>query len=519
MLANLLSKIAEADRHTCDYTLNGLRTALAEIVACFPVYRGYISAREVVAEDLLNVEQATVAAKRRNKAADTSIFDFLHDVLTLVAAEGKSAAYHDQVLAFAMKFQQFTSPVMAKGLEDTNSYIYNRLLSLNEVGSDPRQFGVTIAAFHRANQARVKNWPHAMLATSTHDTKRSEDVRARLNVLSEIPAAWRLALRHWRNANSSLKHLVDGLLTPTPNDEYFIYQTLLGIWPSGKPDANEMACLGVRLTEYLIKAVREAKVHTSWINPNKAYEDAVLAFVNALVNAPLESTFMTDFLPFQRRIARLGMFNSLSQTVIKLTVPGVPDIYQGCELLNFSLVDPDNRRPVDFSYRRTMLDELQKLATKTSQQRRAGVSALCDALEDGRAKLLIIRSALALRERWPGVFQQGKYLQLAVKGEHSAHLCAYARIAGERAVITVAPRFFAQLLGDVDTLPLGEKVWGNTTVDMPSHRRYNQYTCAFTGKLLKPHQRLSGWCLPVAQVLAEFPVGLIIVESVQSSGA
>lgn len=516
VLANLLSKIAEADRHTCDYTLNGLRTALAEIVACFPVYRGYISAREVVAEDLLNVEQATVAAKRRSKAADTSIFDFLHDVLTLVATEGKSPAYHDQVLTFAMKFQQFTSPVMAKGLEDTNSYIYNRLLSLNEVGSDPRQFGVTIAAFHRANQARVKNWPQAMLATSTHDTKRSEDVRARLNVLSEIPAAWRLALQHWRNANSSLKHRVDGRLIPTPNDEYFIYQTLLGIWPSGKPDANEMACLGVRLAEYLLKAVREAKVHTSWINPNTAYEDAVLAFAHALVNTPVESPFMTDFLPFQRRIARLGMFNSLSQTLIKLTVPGVPDIYQGCELLNFSLVDPDNRRPVDFSYRRTMLDELQKLATQTSQQRSAGVSALCDTLEDGRAKLLIIRSALVLRERWQEVFQQGKYLQLTVKGEHAAHLCAYARIDGERTVITVAPRFFAQLPGDIDTLPVGEKVWGNTTVDMPFHPRDKQCTCAFTGKVLKPHQRLSGWCLSVAQVLAEFPVGLIIVERVQS---
>jgi (1->4)-alpha-D-glucan 1-alpha-D-glucosylmutase len=336
-------------------------------------------------------------------------------------------------------------------------------------------------------------------------------------VLSEIPDAWRLALQHWRNANSSRKHSVDGLLIPTPNDEYFIYQTLLGIWPSGKPDANEMARLDVRLAEYLVKAVREAKVHTSWINPNKAYEDAVLAFAHALVNAPVEGPFMTDFLPFQRRIARLGVFNSLSQTLIKLTVPGVPDIYQGCELLNFSLVDPDNRRPVDFSYRQTMLDELQKLATQTTQQRSAGVIALCETLEDGRAKLLITRSALALRERWPGVFQQGSYLQLAVKGEHAANLCAYARIDGERAVITVAPRFFAQLLGDIDTLPLGEKVWGNTTVDMPFPPRDNQYTCAFTGKVLKPQQqRLSGWCMPVAQVLTEFPVGLIIVESVQS---
>ncbi len=514
VLANLLSKIAEADRHTCDYTLNGLRTALAEIVACFPVYRGYISAREIAAEDILNVDQATVAAKRRSTVADTSIFDFLHDVLTLVATEGKSPEYYNQVLTFAMRFQQFTSPVMAKGLEDTNSYIYNRLLSLNEVGSDPRQFGVTITEFHRANQKRVQNWPQAMLTTSTHDTKRSEDVRARLNVLSEIPAAWRLALRHWRNANSSLKRMVDGLLIPTPNDEYFIYQTLLGIWPSvNKPDTNEMASLGIRLAEYLIKAVREAKVHTSWINPNTGYEDAILAFTSALLKAPVESTFMTDFLPFQRRIARLGIFNSLSQTLIKLTAPGVPDIYQGCELLNFSLVDPDNRRSVDFDCRRTMLDELQTLITPISEQRSAGVSALCETLEDSRAKLLIIRSALALRERWPEVFQQGKYLQLTVKGKHAAHLCAYARINDGRTVITVAPRFFAQLLGDINTLPLGEKVWENTTVDMPFHQRDYQYTCAFTGKVLNPQQRLSSWYLPVAQILAEFPVGLISVKS------
>lgn len=516
VLANLLSKIAEADRQTCDYTLNGLRTALAEIVACFPVYRGYISAREVVAEDRRNVEQAAAAAKRRSTAADTSIFDFLRDVLTLAAADGKAPAYHEQVLAFAMKFQQFTSPVMAKGLEDTSAYIYHRLLSLNEVGGDPRQFGVTRTAFHRANQARAADWPHAMLTTSTHDTKRSEDVRARLNVLSELPAAWRLALRHWSHANRSLKHTVDGMLVPTPNDEYFIYQTLLGIWPPGEPDANEMARFGVRLAEYLVKAVREAKVHTSWINPNTAYEDAVVAFADALLNAPAGSAFLTDFLPFQRRIARLGMFNSLSQTLIKLTVPGVPDIYQGCELWDFSLVDPDNRRPVDFGQRRAMLDALQTLAAQPPQQRRAGVSALCSTLEDGQAKLLIVRSALALRQRWPEVFQQGKYLPLAVKGEQAVHLCAYARIAGGRTVITVAPRYFARLLGEADMLPLGEKVWGDTAVDLPFHRRDTQYTCAFTGKVLTLLQWRSGWRLPVAQVLAEFPVGLIVGESVQS---
>jgi len=516
VLANLLSKIADADRHTCDYTLHGLRTALAEIIACFPVYRGYISSREVAAEDRHNIEQAIAAAKRRSTAADTSIFDFLRDVLTLSAAEGKSTTYYEQVLSFAMKFQQFTSPVMAKGMEDTCAYIYNRLLSLNEVGGDPRQFGVTLSAFHRANQARAKHWPHAMLTTSSHDTKRSEDVRARLNVLSEIPAAWRLALRRWSHANRNLKRSVDGMLVPTANDEYFIYQTLLGIWPLGEPDANEMANLGLRLSEYLVKAVREAKVYTSWINPNTDYEDAILAFVDTLINAPAESAFLTDFLPFQRRIAQLGMFNSLSQTLIKLTAPGVPDIYQGCECWNFSLVDPDNRRPVDFSQRRTLLNALQTTATQTSQQRCAGVRALCDNLEDGQAKLLVIKAALALRKRWPEVFQRGSYLPLAVKGEYAAHLCAYARIDGKRSVITVAPRFFARRLGEANTLPLGEEIWRDTAVEIPFHGPDTQYTCAFTGKILPPFKQLSGWRLPVAQVLAGFPVGLVIGENVPS---
>jgi len=306
------------------------------------------------------------------------------------------------------------------------------------------------------------------------------------------------------------------MLVPTPNDEYFIYQTLLGIWPQGEPDKNEMARFSARIAEYLIKAAREAKVYTRWINPNTAYEEAVLAFADALINAPAESEFLMGFLPFQRRIARLGMFNSLSQTLIKLTAPGVPDIYQGCECWDFSLVDPDNRRPVDFGYRQILLDDLQTLATQTPEQQSTGVRVICDTLEDGRAKLLVVWSTLALRERWPTVFQQGSYVPLAVKGKHAAHLCAYARIAGGRIVITVAPRFFTRLLGESDRLPLGEKVWGDTMVNLPFHHHDNQYKCVFTGKILMPHQRLSGWCLPIAQVLAEFPAGLIISESIQS---
>ncbi len=512
VLANRLSTIAEANRHTCDYTLNGLRTALAEIVACFPVYRGYIHSTDVGAEDVGIIHQAISAAKRRSTAADTSIFDFLLGVLTLTAAAGKVPEVADQMLAFTMKFQQFTSPVKAKGLEDTCFYLYNRLLSLNEVGSDPSQFGVTLTAFHQANRLRAKNWPQGMVATSTHDTKRSEDIRARLDVLSEIPAAWRLALRHWRTANRRLKHRVDGQLIPTPNDEYFIYQTLLGLWPSPQPLAKERHSLGQRLAQYLTKAVREAKVHTSWINPNLPFEKAVLAFAEGLVQAPADSPFMTDFVPFHRRVARMGAFNSLSQTVIKLTVPGVPDIYQGCEWLNFCLVDPDNRRPVDFALRQKMLEALQTLDGQSVEQRTTHTRALAEAWEDGRAKLLVTRTALALRGRWPEVFQNGKYGRLPVSGEQAFHVCAYARMDGPRKVLTVAPRFFAQLLGNSPALPLGVPVWGNTTVDLPFHRHGDHYTCAFTGKVLTPHQRLTTWCLTLAEVLTDFPVGLICVE-------
>jgi (1->4)-alpha-D-glucan 1-alpha-D-glucosylmutase len=301
-------------------------------------------------------------------------------------------------------------------------------------------------------------------------------------------------------------------LTPTRNDEYFIYQTLLGIWPLGEPDSNELSELAARVREYLIKALREAKVHTSWINPNTAYEEVVTAFSTALINAPTGNAFITDFRPFQRRIAWIGLFNSLSQTLIKLTAPGVPDIYQGCELWNFSLVDPDNRRPVDFDRRRNILRAIQTLAEQETAERIIGVRALCDTLEDGRAKMLVVSLALALRKAWPEVFQQGKYFPLAVRGEQAAHLFAYARIAGNRIVITVAPRFFVELLGKTELLPLGEKIWGNTVVELPFQKINQHYHCVFTGKVLAPNHSSSGWRLPVSQILAEFPVGLIVTD-------
>jgi len=510
VLANQLSRLAQADRHTCDFTLNSLRAALTEIVACFPVYRTYITGERITSQDQRFINWAVATAKKRSQAADTTVFDFVHAVLLLTIAEGKSPAFRAAVTAFAMKFQQFTSPVMAKGLEDTSGYIYNRLVSLNDVGGDPKSFGISVAAFHGANQERAKNWPHSLLNTSTHDSKRSEDVRARLNVLSEIPARWRLALRRWSRLNRSRKRQVDGEYAPSRNDEYLLYQTLLGAWPVGELDEAALADFCQRIESYLIKAVREAKVRSSWINPNAAYEEAVVAFIRALLLTPYsKNLFLADFAPLQAWIARLGMFNSLSQTLLKLTAPGVPDIYQGCELWQFNLVDPDNRRPVDFAPRQAWLQELQTLAATPTAALADAVRRLLDTLEDGRSKLYLTWKALELRNLQPQVFQQGRYLPRRVAGAQADHLCAFARQSGEQTVIVAAPRLFAGLLSEQAQAPLGPAVWGDTQVELPSAWSGTLFRHVLTGESLRPAPEGEGALLPVSALLANFPVALL----------
>jgi (1->4)-alpha-D-glucan 1-alpha-D-glucosylmutase len=510
VLANQLSRLAQADRHTCDFTLNSLRDALTEIVACFPVYRTYLTDEHITSQDQRFVNWAVATAKKRSQAADITVFDFVHAALLLTLAEGKSPAFRAAVAAFAMKFQQFTSPVMAKSLEDTSFYIYNRLVSLNDVGGDPKRFGISVAAFHSANQERMKSWPHTLLNTSTHDSKRSEDVRARLNVLSEIPARWRLALRRWSRLNRSRKHQVDGQYAPSRNDEYLLYQTLLGAWPVGELDQEALAAFCQRVEHYLIKAVREAKVHSSWINPNSAYEEAMVAFIRALLLTPYpRNLFLADFTPLQAWIARLGLFNSLSQTLLKLTVPGVPDIYQGCELWQFHLVDPDNRRPVDFARRQALLQELQTLAATPTEALADAVRRLLDTLEDGRSKLYLTWKALELRNHQPQLFQQGSYLPLRVAGTQTDHLCAFARQSREQTVIVAVPRLYVSLLGDQAPAPLGPAVWGDTQVELPSAWSGTPYRNMLTGEHLLPVQEGERVCLPVSALLASFPVALL----------
>jgi (1->4)-alpha-D-glucan 1-alpha-D-glucosylmutase len=350
VLANRLARIAQADRRTRDFTLNPLRQALREVVGCFPVYRTYLDldASEQVSGDMnisdkRHIEWAVAQAKRRSQAADVSIYEFVRSALLGKPVEGAGAAIGALTREFAMKFQQFTGPVTAKGVEDTAFYRYHRLASLNEVGGDPDCFGFTITAFHGANRDRARHWRHTMLATSTHDNKRAEDVRARINVLSEIPANWRLEVRRWSRLNHHRKREVGGAEAPSRNDEYLLYQTLVGTWPVPMPDDAGLARYCERIEAYMLKAAREAKERTSWMNHDEEYEKALVEFVHGLLRTPAAAPFIERLRAFAGQIARTGRLNSLSQLAIKLTAPGVPDFYQGTELWSLELVDPDNR--------------------------------------------------------------------------------------------------------------------------------------------------------------------------------
>ncbi|MCP5420754.1 MAG: malto-oligosyltrehalose synthase [Gammaproteobacteria bacterium] len=506
VLANQLSRIAQVNRRTQDYTLNGLKSALTEIVACFPVYRTYISAEGVSEEDQRYIDWAVSVARKRSQAADVSIFDFVRDVLLTTGGDDAQDAYRDQIGTFAMKFQQYTGPLMAKGLEDTSFYRYYRLASVNEVGGDPRRFAVSLSGFHHANQERARLWPHAMLSTSTHDSKRSEDVRARISVLSEMADEWERLLQRWGRLNNAKKRWVDDELAPSRNDEYLLYQTLLGAWPLEPMDETTHGIFRERIESYMLKAVKEAKQHSSWINPSSEYEGAVIGFVGELLAEPEKNRFLEDFLPFQKRIARFGLFNSLSQTLLKLTCPGMPDIYQGTELWNFSLVDPDNRRPVDYQRRQTELDALREGFAAAPEQQAKRARNLLETMEDGRIKLYTTWKTLNLRRECPALFREGEYRPLDTLGERAGYVCVFARSGEAEEVIVITPLLVAGLLeGDETRVPLGENVWGDTRIQLPTAASYLNL---FTGERLTPPEGEEA-TLPLGRVLANFPIALL----------
>ncbi|MFY9908582.1 MAG: malto-oligosyltrehalose synthase [Candidatus Sulfotelmatobacter sp.] len=504
VLASRLERIALSKRHTCDFTLNNLRDALTQVVASFPVYRTYVSGSGVSESDARYIRMAVGSAKRRSPAADTSVFDFIREVLLTRIAEGQDERYRKAVTEFAMKFQQFTSPVMAKGLEDTAFYRYNRLISLNDVGADLHRFGTTPTAFHEANVERLRRWPHTMLATSTHDSKRSEDVRTRIDVLSEIPAYWRFRLRDWRKMNREHKTPVNGTAAPSPNDEYLLYQTLIGAWPlEGLNDPNDWKTFSDRIQKYMLKAIREAKQNTSWINQNTEYENAVSSFVTALLNRVDQNRFLADFVPFQQQIARLAIWNSLSQTVLKLVSPGVPDVYQGNELWDLSLVDPDNRRPVDYARRRGLLEKVRKLSGAPDA---ASIRCMLERPESGAVKMYVISKALCLRKQFPDLFRRGEYVPLKIEGTKADKLIAFVRRLDGRSLLVAVPRLIATLLGDSTDPPIASDLWKDTHILFPEGAFWGSYRNVFTDEVLQNSKSSSR--IAVAELLGEFPVGL-----------
>jgi (1->4)-alpha-D-glucan 1-alpha-D-glucosylmutase len=454
-LTGLLLSICERHRRHRDYSRYQLQQAVQEIAACFPVYRTYIQADtgQITEEDEYYIEQAVDKAKTHNPDMISELFDYIRDLLLLrIRGEVENE--------FVMHFQQFTAPVMAKGVEDTAFYCFNRLISLNEVGGDPSRFGVSAKTFHKHCKETQENWPHTMLATSTHDTKRSEDVRARLNLLSEMPVSWTKAVRRWSDMNAPFRKQE----LPDRNTEYLLYQTLVGAWPIGVE----------RTTSYMEKAVREAKVYTSWTNPDSDYEEALKTFITNIFK---NETFVADLESFVSLLIEPGRINSMAQTLIKLTAPGIPDLYQGTELWDLSLVDPDNRRPRDYNSRIRLLAELQKATPEIIMTR----------IDEALPKLWIIHKTLALRKRQPELFgPQADYQPLIAEGSNSDHVLAFMRSTD---IITVIPRLILGLRED----------WDDTILALPRRRWCNEFT----------QDILDGGAVSVAELLSRFPVCLL----------
>ena len=489
-LVDTLSRITRADRTVCDFTRNQLRVALVEVAAQFPVYRTYVmvDGGPPSETDRQHILWAISAARRRLGSSEGGVLAHLQSVLL-----GEPGAEPELRARFVRRWQQFTAPIMAKSMEDTFFYRYVRLLSLNDVGAEPRRFGVSVAAFHQSNLQRSRYFPHEMLATSTHDSKRSEDVRARLNVISEMPDAWQELVRTLQTIGERFQCEVDGQTVPSPHDLWDLYQTMVGIWPAHATNADERRELSERIQRYKEKALREAKLTSNWLFPNEAYEAAVRDYIEKVL---IMDRFVLVLEAFVAQLAPYGYRNSLCQTALKLTVPGVPDIYQGCEVWNFSLVDPDNRRPVDLPALAASLQPLQALYG--ARDRYPSLEDWSALLGNGPempagAKQLVTWRLLQLRRQMPALFRDSVYLPLSVQGPCEGHVVAFARISDQQAVVVVAGRLFLSLSG---------KAWADTVIAVasahPTLARAGAWVDWMTGRELDNAAEL-----PAQQVLGD----------------
>ena len=500
-LSHQLAVLAQSDRYARDLSHVELEQALNETTVCFPVYRTYIRSMEVPDDSKHHIQHAVDVARALNPLMAPSCFDFVRDVLLLKDAGYLFAEQREARLGFVMRWQQFTGAIFAKTLEDTIFYVYCPLLSLNEVGGNPSPEIAPAFDFNQLATERQRRWRYGLNCTSTHDTKRGEDVRARLNVLSEIPGEWQRHLTAWGRWNAAKKVTIASRAVPDSNEEVFLYQTLIGAWPLAE---SEIPQFRERLEAYAIKAIREAMVHTRWTVPNTAHERAVIRFVQAILEPGRDNFFLDDFLKFQRSVASYGMVNGLAQVLVKMTSPGVPDFYQGCDLWDLRLVDPDNRGPVDFKYRAALLSEIETRSQQDTFQ------FCCDVVQnwrDGRIKLYLIWKILNLRRQHPRVFREGGFLHLKATGKREVNVISYARRKGTSWMLTIAPRWLAQAKAPFNSLRL-QKFWLGTKLILPR----NAPECwlnALTGETLKTRFSREASSLNLTDVFRDFPVAFL----------
>ena len=511
-LTRLLGRVAESGRRSRDFTIHDLRRVLVEVVACFRVYRTYLRPHTPVSgRDREYIEQAVARARRRLPTVDRLVFDFVRDVLSMEIPDDATDEERRLRERFAVRFQQTTGPVQAKGLEDTTFYRQFPLLSLNEVGGDPSRFATSPSAFHALNAHRLAEWPGGLSTTATHDTKRGEDARLRINVISELADEWKIRLPRWSRWNARKRTTVNDLECPDAREEYLLYQTLLGAWPFGGPDDAPPPGFVERVQGFVVKAASEAKRNTTWIDADSSYKEALARYVADILEGDDAGPFLNDFLPFQRRVARIGIVHSLAQTLLKLASPGVADVYQGAESWEFSMVDPDNRRPVDFASRASTLDRI-KAALASGKSRSEVARGLYEAPEDGAIKLYLVWTLMNHRRTNADLYLRGSYRAVESVGDHKEHVVALQRGFMGRNVLALAPRLVATLMGDDATkAPIGPEVWGDTEwvlPDVSSSRWRDILTDRIIESVIRDDKRL----LRVADVFVDLPLALLIEE-------
>ncbi len=512
MLTRQLSRVSERDRLSRDFTFNDFGRASREVMAAFRIYRTYLQPGQPVADrDRDAIEQAVARARQRNPSIDESVYNYVRDVLLMNFPENIASADREAWERFVIRFQQTTGPVQAKGLEDTAFYRQYPLASLNEVGADPSRFGNAPSAFHALNGQRLADWPGTFSATATHDTKRGEDTRIRIDVLAELADEWPIHLTRWSRWNARRKTEYQGRPAPDSCEEYLLYQTLIGAWPFEGPDDAPPAGFVDRINDYMTKAISEAKRNTSWTDPDPSYKAQVRQFVAQILEGPEAQPFLNDFLPFQRRIARVGIVHSLAQTLLKLGSPGAADVYQGSELWDLSLVDPDNRRPVDYDQRMQRLNAIMNtLASGTPRCELA--RELFARPEDGTIKLYLLWTGLNQRKNDQGLYQHGTYRALECTGSHAAKVVAFQRQCHGRSALIVAPRLVSSLMGQDATTPPVGAVWDDTQLVLPDAAKAAHWRNVLTDERITPTEGPERRTLELANVFETLPIAWMIED-------